>query len=64
VITKVAENRAEIVARSGKALSAFEIWDKLEKAKFTPSKLVMPDAEYTEKPPEKPSKPANSPATR
>lgn len=51
VKTSLKENLAEVYARDGAKLSAYDIWDKLEKAEFTPSKLVMPDKEYTEKPP-------------
>ena len=51
VTTYVAENRVVVVPSAGKTLSALEIWDKLEKAKFTPDKIVTPTAEYTEKPP-------------
>lgn len=50
VTTNVKETTARIEPRKDRAVSAFDIWTKLENAKFAPSKLVGPEGEFTAKP--------------
>ncbi len=45
--------KGHIVAspKPGKSISARALWDAVDSAGFTPSKLVTPFHEYTERPP-------------
>lgn len=43
-------NTAYVTPGKGKAVSARELWEAVEKAEFTPVKLVSPSGTYTEKP--------------
>jgi copper chaperone CopZ len=43
-------NTAYVTPTAGKKISARKMWEAIEKAKFTPVKLVSPTKTYTKKP--------------